>query len=955
MARPKRKDVFQENFANNVALLSPQEIAQIFTQSPGWDHVLATQPEQVVEVKYPSDPVEFMQKTLGYQMWPKLAEICRSVEKNHNTVVESGKGVGKCSWENDDVFLADGRIVKAKTLVGKQFNIIGFDRKDWSIGPRLAYAENNGIQECLEITLTNGVIIHRTVNHPLLTWDKWTIANELNVGDRIAIPLVLPFFGNLALDAHVVKLIAYMITEGCTVSPKAVQFTQNPGLVANEFVSIVEQMNCVTRLGKNGRGFGIYGKKVNGKYQPNYILRAMEDFSLVGKYSYMKRVPEIIFTLNQNLLALFINRMFAGDGCCFIDRSAKNPKVAMQYTTNSYGLANDMQRLLLRFGIVSRIYPKPTAEKYHDQFIVLARGPQNLIRFAELIGAPLGKEDVFLEALTIARQQAVPSQDYDVIPQSAYHDMWIERRKLPFHWKKDVRLEFPPNRKPTRHFVKRFEDIMEKTMFDGWSSSNIGWCSIKSIKSIGLQPTICISVPESQAYVTDVIDHNSVTSASLACWWITTHDPAVVITLAPTFSQVQSIIWQQIRSVGRKAKLPGDIMESPRWRLTDDRWAIGLSPRKSSDMDMATLAGRHSPNLLVIMDEASGLPRQVWDTVAGLAVSENNRVVAVGNPIEQAGPFWDACNNSRWTHQRISCFDHPNVIEGRDIIPGAVTRSYIDDGCYNWAIEVEPETPEAIYISWQDKWYKPTSPMFYSAILGIAPEQAEDQLIKLSWVIDAQNRIMVERDVETVLGFDPAPRGGDDNALCRRDGNAVRWIKRRKSQDTQALADWLQVEIRETSAVKAYIDDLGVGVGVTDRSRKLGLPIMAVNFSRSASQKKRFANLRAECYWRVRELLREGKMSLPLDNLLAADLTTPKYGADGYGRILIEAKDEIRKRIGRSPDSGDSLALTYALPMADIDEDVMASISKLAEHTENWQGSRWTVTRPRSGASRWRR
>jgi hypothetical protein len=447
----------------------------------------------------------------------------------------------------------------------------------------------------------------------------------------------------------------------------------------------------------------------------------------------------------------------------------------------------------------------------------------------------------------------------------------------------------------------------------------------------------------------------SVTSASLACWWMSTHDPAVVITLAPTFSQVQSIIWQQIRSVGRKANLPGEIMESPRWKITDDRWAIGLSPRKTSDMDMATLAGRHNPNLLVIVDEAAGLPRAVWDTVAGLAVSESNRVVCIGNPIEQAGPFWEACNNPRWHHLRISCMEHPNVIEGREVIPGAVTRSYIEDGCYNWAIEVEPDTPEAVYIFWLDKWYKPTSPIFYSAILGIAPEQSEDQLIKLAWVIDAQNRTIEERNVETILGFDPAPRGGDDNALCRRDGNVVRWIKRRKSQDTQELASWVQLEISETGATRVYNDDSGVGVGVTDRGRKLGLPIIAVNFSRSASQKKRFANLRAECWWRVRELLREGKMQLPNDALLAGDLTAPHYSPDDYGRILIEDKDKIRVRIGRSPDSGDALCLTYATPITDASSDEIVSSLKELGPTSTSGGSRWLVSKAHRGLSRWKR
>jgi hypothetical protein len=446
----------------------------------------------------------------------------------------------------------------------------------------------------------------------------------------------------------------------------------------------------------------------------------------------------------------------------------------------------------------------------------------------------------------------------------------------------------------------------------------------------------------------------SVSAASLACWFMTVYQPAIVIVIAPTHSQVQNILFRYIRAAARKANLPGIVYDTPRWERAADHYAVGLSPRKSSAEDMAAIQGFHGPRVLVIMDEAAGLPQIIWDTIAGLAVGDNCRILAVGNPVEQSGPFWNASNNSNWYHIRISCLEHPNVVEGREVIPGAVTRSWIEERCHDWANEVDPETPEAVHIPWTNKWYIPL-PIFMAKVLGIAPEQSEDQLIKLSWVIDAQNRTIDDRNTETVIGFDPAPRGGDDNALCIRYGNAVRQIKRKKSQDTQALAEWLALETREGNAVKIYIDDVGSGAGVTDRSRRMGLPVVAVNFSRSASQKKRFNNLRSECYWRVRELLREGKMSLPNDSMLVGDLIAVHYEPDDYGRIALESKDIIRAKIGRSPDSGDALCLSYATPVLDVSSDeLISSLKELGTNSTGQQGSRWLVAKRRIGLSRWR-
>jgi hypothetical protein len=450
----------------------------------------------------------------------------------------------------------------------------------------------------------------------------------------------------------------------------------------------------------------------------------------------------------------------------------------------------------------------------------------------------------------------------------------------------------------------------------------------------------------------------SILASALVCWFMTRYDDAKVIIVAPTWGQVQNILFRYIRTVGRRANLPGQILDSPRWEVSSEHFAIGLSPRRSSAEDISSIQGYHGAHLMVVMDEAAGLPRIIYDAVAGLAVGDDCRILAIGNPIEQSGPFWEACNNPSWSHVNISCLDHPNVLKGREIIPGAVTRRWVEERAEEWATEVEQDTPGAVEIPWTHLWYLP-QPIFYAKVLGIAPEQAEDQLIKLSWVVEAQNRILEQKNPITVAGLDPARRGGDSSVLLIRSGNKIVSIQRWQGQDLASLADRVGIALREWDVQFCYVDEIGIGAGLLDFGRRNGMPLIGVNVARTAIQRTRFANLRAECWWRVRELLREGRLEIPNDNLLQGDLITPRYYPDNYQRIALESKDEIRARIKRSPDTGDALALSYAQPTVLDSEEIVKSLRQLAAASNPANVSRWgavktDATRLLGSARNWR-
>jgi len=421
-----------------------------------------------------------------------------------------------------------------------------------------------------------------------------------------------------------------------------------------------------------------------------------------------------------------------------------------------------------------------------------------------------------------------------------------------------------------------------------------------------------------------------------------------------THVQVNNILWRYMRSMVRSKNLPGEIFDTPRWNIHSLRFALGISPKKNDESDVAAAQGYHSKFLLVIMDEAAGMPRIMFDAVMNLATSTENRVLAIGNPIEQSGPFWDACNSSTWNHIQISCLEHPNVINRKETISGAVSYEWVVNMIKDHCVRTEPNTPSAF--EFDNQYYLP-DPVFEARVLGRAPSQAEDQLIPGGWIFSAKNLEIIPSG-EKIIGFDPSQHGGDDATMVCRQGGKILWIKRRRplSKDASGeLAGWLISELIDNEVTHAYVDSIGAGIGVVDACTRAGFPVYGVNVSRPATQRKRFVNLRTELYWRIRDALKENLLALPDDDLLDADLITPKYTYDHLGRMELEEKKQIIQRINRSPDTGDALSLTFMLNLIDSSDenDVLAN-------TLISQG-RWTIPElpgislgKKSSGSRWK-
>jgi hypothetical protein len=379
----------------------------------------------------------------------------------------------------------------------------------------------------------------------------------------------------------------------------------------------------------------------------------------------------------------------------------------------------------------------------------------------------------------------------------------------------------------------------------------------------------------------------------LALWFLFSFYPAKVVTTAPTWPQVEKLLWSEITRAYNTSRffLGGRLLQTD-LKIDEEWFATGFSTRgKASEREYGApkFQGYHSENLLVILDEAPGVEHEIWTSIEGIIVSPNNKVIAVGNPTSPTGDFYDACKSPLWTKINVSSFDHPNVKENKIIVPGAVTKEWIEERRIDWGED---------------------SPLWTAKVLGEFPIEGTDTLIPLMWA-EACVNLNLSTEGDKRLGVDVARYGDDKTAIVEILGQVVQPIESVNKKDTNWTIGRVINKNNDLEYDYIGIDDTGVGGGVTDGLENEGLSISACNFGSSAIEKDKFENLKAEFYWNLREAIKKRELSLPDDKELINELCSLKFSYTRKGLIKIESKDDMKKRGLKSPDKADALVIAY--------------------------------------------
>lgn len=434
------------------------------------------------------------------------------------------------------------------------------------------------------------------------------------------------------------------------------------------------------------------------------------------------------------------------------------------------------------------------------------------------------------------------------------------------------------------------------------------------------------------------------TAARAAAWWLDSHPSleAFVVTSAPTDSQVKAILWREITRAHRKGKLPGRVTQDAQWKISDELVGFGRKPADiaggGDDETVTAFQGIHARYPLVVFDEAGGIARPLWIAANSLLTNDDARFLAIGNPDDPTAEFAAICegapeggglSNRGWYVIPISIFDTPNFTD-EDVPPSL--RPYLPG--WTWlemfsldiggAELVEEARRIAAGGKVDEESVAWTSPLFMSKVLGQFPEDAKGGVVPWTWIQrcrgeDATARIGPLR-VPVELGVDVgASDNGDFTVIRERQGMRAgrRWTVR--SGDPEKVAAEVVTAARVSGATTIKIDSIGIGwamVALVQRDLP-GVTIVPVNVSEAAKgegkAKERFVNVRSQLWWEVgRGLTKDGAWDLTdVDDRTLADLSAPRWWENASGRIQIEEKADVRKRLGRSPDDADALLLAF--------------------------------------------
>jgi len=384
------------------------------------------------------------------------------------------------------------------------------------------------------------------------------------------------------------------------------------------------------------------------------------------------------------------------------------------------------------------------------------------------------------------------------------------------------------------------------------------------------------------------------TAAVAVLWYVHAHDPAIVLSTAPTFRQVRHVLWRQIHRLYRDASdTLGGTMLDTRWEVADDRYAMGLS---ASDADQ--FQGFHCENMFVVVDEAEGVAEPIYEAVEAVMTSANPHLLLVGNPTTTSGGFHRAFHRERGIYETItiSALESPNVVANSIEIPGLTTPAWVEERRAMWGENSET---------------------FRARVMGEFPDRGEDNLIAISDIDDATYPLG-EVPAATggyepvVFGVDVARFGVDRTVIMVRRGDVVADVQVRHGFPTDATAGQVVVTARDHHPQQVNVDETGMGAGVVDPLRAQGFTVYGFNGAGAPMREEMVcANLRAEGYWTLARRFRGHRIRIPRDAELIAELASLRYRYNSRGKVLMESKDSMKSRGLPSPDKADALMLAF--------------------------------------------
>jgi hypothetical protein len=451
-------------------------------------------------------------------------------------------------------------------------------------------------------------------------------------------------------------------------------------------------------------------------------------------------------------------------------------------------------------------------------------------------------------------------------------------------------------------------------------------------------------------------------ASALTTWWVFSVG-GLCITTAPSEQQVKEILWSEIRKLysKNKHKLGGDAGVLF-MRHTETARAYGFT---SKDYDANAFQGKHAARQLLILDEACGISKEIDEAAESCVTGSENRILRIGNPIQNRTPFSAACARS---HIRIPAWNHPNVAWAYEMCEDGIHRlkpdvavkilnpNPINDDDLILPVAAWDDSlprdviPGAISVHWIETKARPKgedSPFWISRVEGRFARASKRSLVPADWWYAARARYgarpfywdALAKQQHWRYGLDVGD-GGDNHALSGCRGPVVYFaleeVTKGDREDTSRAAALVWRHLRETGGVAA-VDRMGVGAGALSEAIGLmrkeamhGCSLVGYATQEreilNPAEKKQFKNRISRDAWSFREACRKGEIAIApipksIEDKLVEQLEATEYDEDAQGRTFIEEKDDTKKKLdGESPDLRDGLLMCWNLRVAPMEE-----------------------------------
>ena len=407
-------------------------------------------------------------------------------------------------------------------------------------------------------------------------------------------------------------------------------------------------------------------------------------------------------------------------------------------------------------------------------------------------------------------------------------------------------------------------------------------------------------------------------AACAALWFLECFDRSLIVTTAPKSDQLKLNIWKEIGKL--YSRFGRGEMGTLKLRMDPpgEEWmAIGFVSGVGAEevgMSARRAQGLHAEHMLIITEETPGVADAVMTAFQNTSIAPHNLILALGNPDHQLDTLHKFSQLNRVVPITISAFDHPNIVlKDPGYMPGAQSEQGL--------------------IDMLDRYKSKDNPMYLSRARGISPKQAKEALIRYEWILKAVERRKAFEDEEGNLKLDSIPglktlgvdvansEDGDKAAIARGKGVVLIEVEDFQCPNANRLGEQVFAEMKSAGIAPSYVgvDGVGVGAGTVNELKRLGADVVDIQsaeapvdlYDRKETALKlveQFDNLRSQMWWQLRLDLEDplSDLCLPLDESLFADLMTPKWTTRN-GKIVVQAKNEIHKTLGRSPNKGDAV------------------------------------------------